>query len=101
MAVKTWPKLALSSTPCCTSLSHPLGWRSLQLTHPFSPLPPQVGSHLTGGDVYGAVKENSLIKHKIMVPPRSRGTVTHIAPAGHYDISVCPWGMTCWGRSMG
>ncbi|XP_062453724.1 V-type proton ATPase catalytic subunit A-like isoform X2 [Rhea pennata] len=46
-----------------------------------------VGSHVTGGDVYGVVTENSLIQHKIMVPPRSRGTVTHIAPPGHYDIS--------------
>uniref|UniRef100_A0A8B9PUD4 H(+)-transporting two-sector ATPase n=2 Tax=Apteryx TaxID=8821 RepID=A0A8B9PUD4_APTOW len=47
----------------------------------------RVGSHVTGGDIYGVVTENSLIQHKIMVPPRSRGTVTHIAPPGHYDIS--------------
>ncbi|XP_052520985.1 V-type proton ATPase catalytic subunit A-like [Tympanuchus pallidicinctus] len=47
----------------------------------------QVGSHVTGGDIYGTVTENSLIQHKIMVPPRSCGTVTHIAPPGHYSIS--------------
>ncbi|XP_010213719.1 PREDICTED: V-type proton ATPase catalytic subunit A-like, partial [Tinamus guttatus] len=47
----------------------------------------RVGSHVTGGDIYGVVTENSLIQHKIMVPPRSRGTVTHIAPPGHYSIS--------------
>ncbi|XP_024999203.1 V-type proton ATPase catalytic subunit A-like isoform X1 [Gallus gallus] len=47
----------------------------------------QVGSHVTGGDIYGTVTENSLIQHKIMVPPRSRGTVTHIAPPGHYSVS--------------
>ncbi|NXA57177.1 VATA ATPase, partial [Nothocercus julius] len=47
----------------------------------------RVGSHVTGGDIYGVVTENSLIQHKIMVPPRSRGTVTHIAPPGHYNIS--------------
>ncbi|KAF1566818.1 V-type proton ATPase catalytic subunit A, partial [Eudyptes schlegeli] len=47
----------------------------------------QVGSHVTGGDVYGTVAENSLIQHKIMVPPRSRGTVTYIAPPGHYSVS--------------
>ncbi|KAM6435364.1 V-type proton ATPase catalytic subunit A-like isoform 2-T2 [Liasis olivaceus] len=47
----------------------------------------RVGSHLTGGDIYGVVHENSLIKHMIMVPPRCHGTVTHIAPAGNYDIS--------------
>ena len=50
--------------------------------------PYQVGSHVTGGDIYGTVAENSLIRHKIMVPPRSRGTVTYIAPPGHYSVSV-------------
>ncbi|XP_063213593.1 V-type proton ATPase catalytic subunit A-like [Chroicocephalus ridibundus] len=47
----------------------------------------RVGSHVTGGDIYGTVMENSLIQHKIMVPPRSRGTVTYIAPPGHYSVS--------------
>ncbi|XP_042640851.1 LOW QUALITY PROTEIN: V-type proton ATPase catalytic subunit A-like [Tyto alba] len=48
----------------------------------------RVGSHVTGGDIYGTVAENSLIQHKIMVPPRSRGTVTYIAPPGHYSVSA-------------
>lgn len=48
----------------------------------------QVGSHITGGDIYGLVYENSLIKHKIMLPSRSRGTVTYLAPPGNYDVSV-------------
>nr|AAC59679.1 A2 isoform of vacuolar H+-ATPase subunit A [Gallus gallus]prf//2115408A vacuolar H ATPase:SUBUNIT=A:ISOTYPE=A2 [Gallus gallus] len=47
----------------------------------------RVGSHITGGDIYGVVNENSLIKHKIMLPPRNRGTVTYIAPPGNYDTS--------------
>ncbi|KAG8535043.1 hypothetical protein GDO81_029590 [Engystomops pustulosus] len=47
----------------------------------------RVGSHITGGDIYGLVFENSLIKHKIMLPPRNRGTVTYLAPPGHYDTS--------------
>lgn len=34
------------------------------------------------------VHENSLIKHKIMLPPRNRGTVTYVAPPGNYDVSV-------------
>lgn len=34
------------------------------------------------------VFENSLIKHKIMLPPKNRGTVTYVAPPGQYDISV-------------
>ncbi|XP_075301169.1 V-type proton ATPase catalytic subunit A-like isoform X3 [Opisthocomus hoazin] len=47
----------------------------------------RVGSHLTGGDVYGTVTENSLMQHKLMVPPRSRGTVTYVAPPGSYSVS--------------
>ncbi|KAL4682447.1 hypothetical protein H8959_002002 [Pygathrix nigripes] len=47
----------------------------------------RVGSHITGGDIYGIVNENLLIKHKIMLPPRNRGTVTYIAPPGNFDIS--------------
>uniref|UniRef100_A0AAQ4PKZ0 H(+)-transporting two-sector ATPase n=1 Tax=Gasterosteus aculeatus aculeatus TaxID=481459 RepID=A0AAQ4PKZ0_GASAC len=48
----------------------------------------RVGSHITGGDIYGMVHENSLIKHKIMLPPRNRGTVTYVAPPGNYDVSA-------------
>lgn len=61
-----------------------------RLNCPCSPL--QVGSHVTGGDIYGMVFENSLIKHKLMLPPRNRGTITYLAPPGNYDISVsvCP-----------
>uniref|UniRef100_A0A7N5ZZY1 H(+)-transporting two-sector ATPase n=1 Tax=Anabas testudineus TaxID=64144 RepID=A0A7N5ZZY1_ANATE len=50
----------------------------------------RVGSHITGGDIYGMVYENSLIKHKIMLPPRNRGTVTYVAPPGNYDVTVSP-----------
>ncbi|XP_072839898.2 V-type proton ATPase catalytic subunit A [Pogona vitticeps] len=64
-----------------TALSRDIKWE-------FSPSANiRVGSHLTGGDIYGVVRENSLIKHMIMVPPRCRGTVTHIAAAGNYDAS--------------
>ncbi|CAJ0593824.1 unnamed protein product [Cylicocyclus nassatus] len=45
-----------------------------------------VGSHVTGGDVIGSVQENLLIKHKIMIPPNSCGTVTYVAPSGQYTI---------------
>uniref|UniRef100_A0A8U7NYJ0 H(+)-transporting two-sector ATPase n=1 Tax=Corvus moneduloides TaxID=1196302 RepID=A0A8U7NYJ0_CORMO len=47
----------------------------------------RVGSHVTGGDIYGTVAENSLLQHRLMVPPRSRGTVTYIAPPGHYGVA--------------
>ena len=36
----------------------------------FAPQNVKVGSHVTGGDVYGTVHENTLIKHKIMLPPK-------------------------------
>jgi V-type H+-transporting ATPase subunit A len=41
---------------------------------------------MTGGDMYGVVQENTLIKHKIMLPPKARGTVTYIAPPGNYTV---------------
>ena len=59
------------------------------LTDFFSHICFQVGSHVTGGDVYGVVYENILIKHKLMIPPKSRGTVTYLAEPGTYDINVC------------
>ncbi|KFD51974.1 hypothetical protein M514_07106 [Trichuris suis] len=46
----------------------------------------RVGSHVSGGDVIGVVHENTLVKHKIMLPPRSCGTITFIAPPGNYRV---------------
>merc|ERR1719360_365504 len=46
----------------------------------------RIGSHITGGDVYGVVQENNLIRHDIMLPPKARGTVTYLAPPGNYTI---------------
>jgi hypothetical protein len=46
-----------------------------------------VGDRLTSGDIYAIVHENSLIDHKIMVPPGARGNVTYIAPAGGYSLT--------------
>lgn len=48
----------------------------------------QVGSHITGGDIYGIVRENVLIKHRIMLPPNACGTITYMAPAGQYTVDV-------------
>lgn len=48
----------------------------------------QVGSHVSGGDFYGSVKENTLIEHKIMLPPKAAGTVKWIASDGDYKIGV-------------
>lgn len=54
----------------------------------FKPKDVRVGSHITGGDIYGIVHENSLIEHRLMLPPRARGTVTYVAPPGNYTINV-------------
>ncbi|KAI5285066.1 H(+)-transporting V1 sector ATPase subunit A [Ascosphaera aggregata] len=53
----------------------------------FTPAHFKVGDHITGGDIWGTVFENSLLNdHKIMLPPRARGTITRIAPAGEYTV---------------
>merc|ERR1712042_408893 len=53
----------------------------------FQPGKLRIGSHITGGDVYGVVQENNLIKHSMMLPPKSRGTVTYLAPPGNYTVN--------------
>ncbi|GFR52615.1 hypothetical protein Agub_g15131 [Astrephomene gubernaculifera] len=52
----------------------------------FHPKGFKVGDRITGGDIYGLVAENSLIEHRLMLPPGARGSVTYIAPAGHYNV---------------
>uniref|UniRef100_A0A131YYZ1 H(+)-transporting two-sector ATPase n=1 Tax=Rhipicephalus appendiculatus TaxID=34631 RepID=A0A131YYZ1_RHIAP len=52
----------------------------------FKPTNFKVGSHVTGGDIYGLVQENSLVQHKIMLPPKSKGTITYIAEPGNYSV---------------
>ena len=39
--------------------------------------------------MYGTVRENSLIEHRVMLPPRAAGTITYIAEPGDYTINVC------------
>jgi vacuolar-type H+-ATPase catalytic subunit A/Vma1 len=46
-----------------------------------------VGDRITGGDIYGLVHENSMIEHRIMLPPGARGNISYIAPAGSYNIN--------------
>ncbi|ODV86013.1 hypothetical protein CANARDRAFT_28063 [[Candida] arabinofermentans NRRL YB-2248] len=47
----------------------------------------KIGDHITGGDIFGSVFENSLLSdHKILLPPRARGTVVSIASAGSYHV---------------
>ncbi|KAJ1822334.1 H(+)-transporting V1 sector ATPase subunit A, partial [Coemansia sp. RSA 2599] len=54
----------------------------------FEPSGVRVGDHVAGGDVFGSVYENSLLRnHNIMLPPNARGTVTYIAPSGKYTVA--------------
>jgi V-type H+-transporting ATPase subunit A len=46
----------------------------------------QVGDRITAGDIYGVVHENSLVEHRIMLPPGAKGTVSYIAPHGQYNV---------------
>jgi len=62
------------------ALDKKMGWD-------FEPLNFKVGDHITGGDIYGMVHENTLITHHIMLPPKAAGTITHLAPKGTYTLS--------------
>jgi len=47
----------------------------------------KVGDHITGGDIWGSVWENTLLTdHKILLPPRARGTITRISGKGKYKV---------------
>ncbi|BFZ53104.1 H(+)-transporting V1 sector ATPase subunit A [Savitreella phatthalungensis] len=53
----------------------------------FNPGKLKVGDHVSGGDILGTVFENSLLDdHRIIVPPRARGTITRIAEKGSYTL---------------
>lgn len=47
----------------------------------------QVGDLISQGDIFGSVYENSLFSnHKIMLPPKAKGRISFLAPAGDYNI---------------
>ncbi|KAJ9625488.1 H(+)-transporting V1 sector ATPase subunit A [Knufia peltigerae] len=53
---------------------------------PFTPTMKE-GDHISGGDIWGKVVENSLLnEHRILMPPRARGTIKKIAPKGEYTV---------------
>jgi len=52
----------------------------------FEPLNHRVGDHLTGGDRYAKVVENTLVIHWMIVPPGEMGTIVSIAPSGDYTL---------------
>ncbi len=53
----------------------------------FEPGKVKIGDVLSQGDIFGMVNENSLFsEHSILVPPKCKGRVTYVAPAGGYNI---------------
>jgi vacuolar-type H+-ATPase catalytic subunit A/Vma1 len=55
----------------------------------FTPGKYKVGDHITGGDVFGTVWENSLLtEHKILLPPRAKGTITKLSEKGSYTVDT-------------
>ena len=60
---------------------------SRTVNYDFTPGALKVGDHITGGDIFGSIYENSLLDdHKILLPPRARGTITSIADSGSYNV---------------
>ncbi|MCO5555768.1 hypothetical protein L7F22_009313 [Adiantum nelumboides] len=58
-----------------------------ELQWDFKPTSLKLGDTISGGDIYGTVFENTLLSdHKIMLPPRARGKITHIADEGSYTV---------------
>lgn len=58
-----------------------------EVHYDFNPASLKVGDHITGGDIFGSIFENSLLNdHKILLPPRARGTITSIAEKGSYAV---------------
>ena len=70
--------------PCITrgvevpAIDHEKKW-------PFTPVA-KVGDRVIGGDVLGTVPETEVVLHKIMIPPKMKGTITKIVPAGEYTV---------------
>lgn len=45
------------------------------------------GDHIAGGDCFGTVYENSLLNvHRILLPPRAKGTITRMPKEGKYTV---------------
>jgi len=46
----------------------------------------KVGDQVTGGDILGTVPETPVVLHKIMVPPKMKGTITDIK-SGSFNVT--------------
>ncbi|KAH8392108.1 hypothetical protein KR215_000684, partial [Drosophila sulfurigaster] len=54
--------------------------------YPFEPAKLKIGDLITGGDIYGYVKENCMVEHRLMLQPRAQGRISWIAPPGDYNV---------------
>nr|WCZ58570.1 vacuolar H(+)-ATPase catalytic subunit A [Andalucia godoyi] len=63
------------------ALDHKKSWHFQPFTKNW-----RVGDHITAGDIFGHVVENSLVDHRIMLPPGQMGTITYLAPDGDYTL---------------
>jgi vacuolar-type H+-ATPase catalytic subunit A/Vma1 len=80
-------------TLCFAHISGGINTQALDrgISWDFKPAQFKVGDHISGGDIFGSVYENSLIdNHKIMLPPRAMGTITNIVEKGSYTVDVSP-----------
>jgi len=46
------------------------------------------------------VFENSLMEHRVALPPDAMGKVTYVAPAGQYSLKVCRLNFCCLFSSI-
>jgi V-type H+-transporting ATPase subunit A len=95
MVFKDPSKLSLSNQDLSLSLKGiffycradvlPLNFDKTWLFEPNKSL--RVGQLVTGGDILGSCFENSLFdEHRILTPPRVKGTLTYLAVEGNYSI---------------
>jgi hypothetical protein len=56
----------------------------------------QVGDRITSGDIYGVVHENSLLEHKVMLPPGAQ--VRELCCVVCVCVSVCAY-VCMWFRA--
>lgn len=61
------------------ALDHERGWE-------FEPADLREGDVVTGGTIFGTVRENRLMLHRLMVPPLAAGRVAYLAAAGTYSV---------------
>jgi vacuolar-type H+-ATPase catalytic subunit A/Vma1 len=83
------PLKAISTTSSSIYIPRGLSVPSLdrEIKWDFKPADLKVGDHITGGDVWGSVHENTLLTdHKILMPPRAKGTIIRMPEKGSYTV---------------